>query len=88
MTRATEKPVKRIVKSTNRRDHRITEFTVEIRRDDLTMRPIRTKSGGPAEVVIPWSAVYDHYVLVKFAAASAASLKPPTRRKRVLRGAL
>lgn len=56
MTRATEKPVRRIVVAEDR--FGTTEYVVEIRSRTMTIRPIRTRRGGPQEVELPFGAVY------------------------------
>lgn len=53
MTRATEAPLRRIV-----RDRRGHEYVAEIRADILSLRPLRTRRGGRADVSIGWGAVY------------------------------
>lgn len=56
MTRATEKPVRRIVVTEDRYGY--AEYVVEIRARTLTMRPSRTRRGGPQEVTLPFGAIY------------------------------
>lgn len=50
---STEKPVSRIVQT--KHDG---ELVMEVRANTLTMRPIRTRRGGPAEVVVTWGSIY------------------------------
>lgn len=53
MMRANEKAVSRIVQT--KHDG---EMVLEIRGTTATMRPIRTRRGGPAEVVVSWGSIY------------------------------
>ena len=53
MTRATDHPIRRIV-----RDRHGREYVAEIRADTLSLRPLRTRRGGPADVVAFWGQVY------------------------------
>lgn len=52
-TRATAKPLRRIVSGGSQG-----EFVAEIRDDTVTLRPVRTRIGGDAEVHLRWSLVY------------------------------
>ena len=52
MTRATSKPVRRIVVGMHG------ELVAEIRDHTLTLRPLRTRAGGRAEVSIAWESIY------------------------------
>lgn len=56
MTRATEKPVRRVVISEDR--FGTNDYVVEIRARTLTMRPVRTRRGGPQEIEVPFGALY------------------------------
>jgi hypothetical protein len=56
-TRATEKPVKRIVESVYA-GLQTSAFVVEVRARTLTLRPTRTKRGGPAEISLTYGAIY------------------------------
>lgn len=52
MTKATARPVRRKVVA------RDDEFVAELRDRTLTLRPIRTRSGGPAEITVTWGQIY------------------------------
>lgn len=52
MTRATPKPLKRVVTTADG------EFVAEIRARTLTLRPIRSRAGGPLEITVTWGAMY------------------------------
>lgn len=51
MTRATSKPVIRVVGQR-------TQFVIEVRDDTCTMRPKGSRRGGKAELSFTWSAAY------------------------------
>jgi len=53
MTRATDQPLRRIV-----RDQSGREYVAEVRADTLMLRPLRSRRGGPADVSIGWGAIY------------------------------
>ena len=74
MTRAHEvKPLRRVV-----RDQKALEYVAEIRADSLTLRPLRCRRGGPADVSIGWGAVY----------VRACMAKQIVKRRKVSRGLL
>lgn len=52
MTRATDKPVRRVVSSDDG------DLVAEIRDRTLTLRPVRTRKGGPAEVLTTFGGIY------------------------------
>lgn len=52
-TRAGDKPVIRIVST--KYDG---EMVAEVRGNTVTLRPFRTRKGGPAEVVVSWGSIY------------------------------
>jgi hypothetical protein len=52
MTVATDKPTRRIVRTSDQ------EMVAEVRGDTLTLRPKGTRRGGPAEVSVLWGAIY------------------------------
>lgn len=54
MTRATDKPVRRIVTSKYDGD-----LVIEVRAGTATIRPPRTRKGGKAEVVVSWGHIYN-----------------------------
>lgn len=56
MTRATDKPVRRIVVTEDRFGR--TEYVAEVRARTLTLRPVRTRRGGPQEIELPFGAIY------------------------------
>lgn len=65
MTRAHPiKPVRRVVRGFHG------SYVAEIRADVLTLRPLRSRSGGPAEIVVTWERVY------------TKTYAPPSRRTR------
>lgn len=47
-----DRPTVRIVLTTTG------EYVAELNDRTLTLRPIRTRRGGPQEVTIPWGAIY------------------------------
>ena len=53
MTRATDKPLRRVV-----RDAQGREYVAELRADTVSLRPLRSRRGGPADVVMGWGALY------------------------------
>ena len=57
MTRATQKPVVRVVVGGDDRLGR-QELVAEVRDRVLTLRPVRTRREGPQEVTVPWGAIY------------------------------
>ena len=34
------------------------EYIIELRPEGLLMRPLRTRRGGPAEVMVKWGSIY------------------------------
>jgi len=74
VTRAAKSIVRRIVTDTRGQD-----YVAEVRSDILILRPLRCRRGGPADVSIPWGALYTRALLMR---------KLPTRRRRVTRGLL
>jgi len=52
VTRATARPLRRVVVGLHG------ELVAEIRERTLTLRPLRTRRGGRAELVIPWESIY------------------------------
>jgi hypothetical protein len=52
MTRATSHPVKRVVLTQSG------EMVAEITDRVLALRPLRSKRGGPAEILIAWGSIY------------------------------
>jgi hypothetical protein len=52
MTRATSRPVRRAVATMDG------ELVAEVRDRTLTLRPVRTRVGGPAEIVVSWGHIY------------------------------
>lgn len=83
MTRASDKPLRRVVVAEDgfAGDR---EFVVEITARTLTIRPVRTRRGGPVEVVALWGAIHTRGMMAKDEAARRAKGK----RRRVTRGAL
>ena len=73
MTRATSQPTRRIVQDKTGR-----EYVAEVRADTLALRPLRSRRGGPADVVMTWGAVYTRALLAR----------PKARRRHVSRGLL
>jgi len=71
VTRATSQPTRRIVQDKTGR-----EYVAEVRHDTLTLRPLRSRRGGPADVSIGWGAIY----------ARACLARPKAVRRRVTRG--
>lgn len=70
MTRAEKSPVKRIA-----RGWREQEFVVEVRGEHLSIRPLRARRGGAAEVNVKWSTIYSTFF-------------KPKAKKRITRGLL
>ena len=67
-------PLRRVVQ-----DRRGLEYIVEVRTDTLTMRPLRRRRGGPADVAVAWGSIYTRALLSR----------PVARRRRtVSRGLL
>ena len=57
MTPATTKGTRRLVMAPQLTGE--TElYVAEVKQYELTLRPYRAKRGGPAEVSIPWGAIY------------------------------
>lgn len=52
MTRAGSKPIRRVVTT------RYGEMVADVRGDTLTLRPLRTREGGRASVVVSWASIY------------------------------
>jgi len=73
VTRATCQPVRRIVSDRTGR-----EYVAEVRADTLALRPLRSRRGGPADVVVTWGAIYTRALLAQ----------APKRRRTVARGLL
>lgn len=72
MTRATDKPLRRIV-----RDSQGREYVAELRADTVSLRPLRSRRGGPADVTVGWGSLY------------VRSFRAPSKRRRtVSRGLL
>lgn len=60
MTRADEAhPLRRVVSTTDG------EFVVEVLKHEIRLRPLRTKRGGPAEIQVPWGAIYYRAMLAR-----------------------
>ena len=60
MTRADEtKPVRRVVQTDDG------EMVAEVRARTLTLRPVRTRKGGPAEVCLSFSSLYTRALLAR-----------------------
>lgn len=57
MTRASAKPLVRIVLGGTERMG-LTEMVLEVTDLEARLRPLRTRRGGPQEVVVPWGALY------------------------------
>ena len=60
-TRATDKPTVRVVQTKYSGD-----LVAEIRATTVTLRPPRTRKGGPAEIVVTWGYVYDKVLAGRF----------------------
>lgn len=56
------------------------EYVVEMHRTVLKVRPKRTRSGGPAEVVVPIGILYQHALVERLVAEKKA--KKAARRKK------
>ena len=52
MTRAGERPLRRIVQALQQ------DMVVEVRGEFLTLRPLGSRRGGKAEVAVKWVTVY------------------------------
>lgn len=59
MTRAEHAPVTRVVRAHGK------EFVAVVEGRQLTLRPLRLRKGGPAEVVVPWSVIYDRALMAR-----------------------
>jgi hypothetical protein len=59
-TRATSKPLVRIVKTRYDGD-----LVAEVTEDSITLRPPRTRKGGPAEVRLTWGAMYQRLMAAR-----------------------
>lgn len=75
MTRATDQPVRRVVRDRNGR-----EYVVEVRADTLSLRPLRSRRNGPADVAIAWGQLYTRALMARPVAKK--------RRRAVRRGLL
>ena len=69
MTRLKARPLRRAVdaRSEKERDFGFDrkEFIVELDDRSLRIRPLRSRAGGPAEVIVLWSQVYLHAMNAK-----------------------
>lgn len=54
MTKATDKPLARVVQTKYSGD-----LVVEVTSTKVTLRPVRTRRGGAAEVVLSWGSIYE-----------------------------
>lgn len=59
-TRATSKPLVRIVKTRYDGD-----LVVEVTEDGFKLRPPRTRKGGPNEVTLTWGAMYQRLMAAR-----------------------
>lgn len=59
MTRATEKPVRRVVQTSHG------EMIAEVRDRVITMRPLRSRRGGKAEIEMSWGQLYQHAIIAR-----------------------
>lgn len=72
-----DSPTRRIVTG-----YQGSKYVVELRQDEIVVRPKGARTGGPAEVSITPSALHDKLILGRERAEHAT----PTRRRRVKRG--
>ena len=70
MTRATEKPLRRVVSS--RHDG---ELVLEVRDTCCRLRPFRARCGGPAEVMLGWGLIYQHAMVARAEAGRRAGTR-------------
>lgn len=73
VTRATPKPLRRVVTTMDG------EFVAEIRQRTLTLRPLRSRAGGPLEITVTWGAMYVRAMSVQVDRQRAAKRAVRTR---------
>lgn len=82
MTRAdAETPTRRIVVY---EPDRGSELVLEVRARTLTLRPLRSRAGGEAEIVVTWSGIYDMALMRRALRSIEAQdrARPRPRRRR------
>jgi hypothetical protein len=85
MTRANdERPTRRIMSGREWRNLPGQDYTVEMFRTVVKVRPKGARRGGPAEVVVPIGALYQHGMAAK--ATEKRRLKALAKRGRTLKG--
>jgi len=70
MTRATEKPLRRLVQAGS-----FGTMVLELRAETIVLRPYRSRRGGPAEVLVSHGAIYLRSMMVRVEAERAAKRK-------------
>lgn len=79
MTRATSKPVIRVVRAGSGPFPEL-ELVVEVTDREVALRPIRTRRGGPQECRLTWGTILTHAALAKIESELRAKRRGRVRR--------